>query len=120
MHALQQRKTALFLYLKYNRKGAVKHYRGHGRCLAATQRALGYPASRDDLGAWIDEYTPGQRYHNPNWRGPAKGYKEGLKIAVATVQKAGVADTKDVSSATGAWRGPCRVCMTLLYTCCRI
>ena len=37
----------------------------------------------------------GQRYRNPNWRGPAKGYDEGLKAAAA----------RDVSSAIGALEG---------------
>jgi transposase-like protein len=36
---------------------AVDHYLSHGRCAAATLRALGYP-SRETLGAWIEELCP--------------------------------------------------------------
>jgi len=39
---------------------AVEHYLNHGRCLAATRRALGYP-SRSTLSAWIDAHDPGAR-----------------------------------------------------------
>lgn len=39
---------------------AVAHYLNHGRCLAATGRALGYP-SRATLSAWIDEHDCGAR-----------------------------------------------------------
>lgn len=39
---------------------AVDHYLGHGRCIAATMKALGYPA-RGTLAAWIGELNPESR-----------------------------------------------------------
>lgn len=39
---------------------AVEHYLSHGRCLAATRRALGYPG-RATLSAWIDARDAGTR-----------------------------------------------------------
>lgn len=47
--------------LKYSlaqREKAVGHYLDHGRCIASTIKALGYPA-RDSLRAWIHELHPG-------------------------------------------------------------
>ena len=49
------------------KRRAVEHYLEHGRSLARTMRALGYPKSREVLGDWIDEIAPGQRkYRGPN------------------------------------------------------
>lgn len=45
---------------KYSRaqmENAVEHYLEHGRCIASTIKALGYPA-RDSLRAWIGELHP--------------------------------------------------------------
>jgi transposase-like protein len=39
------------------KKVAVDHYLSHGRCAAATLRALGYPG-RETLAAWIEELCP--------------------------------------------------------------
>jgi putative transposase len=39
---------------------AVEHYLEHGRCIAATIRALGYPG-RDSLAGWIQELHPEPR-----------------------------------------------------------
>ncbi|SFU20857.1 Transposase [Paraburkholderia aspalathi] len=44
-------------YSAEQKKVAVDHYLGHGRCAAATLRALGYP-SRGTLVAWIEELHP--------------------------------------------------------------
>ena len=41
-------------YSEAHKQRAVEHYRGHGRCIAATIKALGYP-SRSLLSAWILE-----------------------------------------------------------------
>ena len=43
------------------RQAAVDHYLDHGRSLARTMRAMGYPKSRGCLAGWIDELAPGQR-----------------------------------------------------------
>ena len=49
------------------RREAVEHYLSHGRRLARTMRALGYPKSREVLGDWIDEIAPGSaRRRGPN------------------------------------------------------
>lgn len=51
------------------RHRAVDHYLEHGRSLARTMRALGYPKSREYLCRWIDEIAPGRRkYRGPNPR----------------------------------------------------
>ena len=56
-------------YPEEMRRKAVEHYLSHGKRLSRTMRALGYPKSREMLGAWIDEIAPGQRrYRGPNPR----------------------------------------------------
>ncbi len=47
-------------YTAEQKRVAVDHFFEHGRCLARTMRALGYP-SRELLAAWIDELEPGRR-----------------------------------------------------------
>lgn len=47
-------------YTEDQKRAAVDHFFEHGRCLARTMRALGYP-SQELLGAWIDELEPGRR-----------------------------------------------------------
>ena len=47
-------------YTEEQRRAAVDHFFEHGRCLARTMRALGYP-SQELLAAWIDELEPGRR-----------------------------------------------------------
>jgi ABC-type uncharacterized transport system involved in gliding motility auxiliary subunit len=41
-------------YSDEQKKAAVDHYLSHGRCLAATVKALGYPVDVT-LAAWLDE-----------------------------------------------------------------
>ena len=54
-------------YTAEMKRRAVEHYLEHGKSLARTMRALGYPKSREVLGDWIDEIAPGQRkYRGPN------------------------------------------------------
>ena len=43
------------------RRAAVEHYLEHGKSLARTMRAMGYPKSREYLVKWIDELAPGRR-----------------------------------------------------------
>ena len=40
---------------------AVSHCLEHGKSLARTMRALGYPKGSDALRGWIDELAPGER-----------------------------------------------------------
>lgn len=47
------------------KQAAVEHCLEHGRGLARTMRALGYPKSRERLASWIDELAPGQRKSRP-------------------------------------------------------
>ncbi|AYM95790.1 IS3 family transposase [Acidovorax sp. 1608163] len=47
-------------YSQIQKEQAVKHYAEHGRCIASTVKALGYPC-RDLLRAWIDELDPDSR-----------------------------------------------------------
>ena len=47
-------------YSQIQKQQAVKHYAEHGRCIASTVKALGYPC-RDLLRAWIDELDPDSR-----------------------------------------------------------
>jgi putative transposase len=44
-------------YSHEQKKVAAQHYLDHGRCLAATLKALGYPC-RETLAAWVDELYP--------------------------------------------------------------
>lgn len=46
-------------YSDEQKRIAVEHCLENGRCLAWTNKALGYPG-REKLRAWIDEYQPGQ------------------------------------------------------------
>ena len=45
------------MYSQAQKDRAVEHFLGHGRCIAATIKALGYP-SRDSLSAWIEQLHP--------------------------------------------------------------
>lgn len=49
-------------YSQIQKQQAVEHYAAHGRCIASTVKALGYPC-RDLLRAWIDELDPESRQH---------------------------------------------------------
>ena len=48
-------------YTDEMRRAAVDYYLEHGRSLARTMRAMGYPRSREYLSKWIDELAPGRR-----------------------------------------------------------
>ena len=48
------------------RRRAAGHYLEHGKGLARTTGALGYPKSRERPSEWVDELAPGRRGH----RGP--------------------------------------------------
>ena len=47
-------------YSQADKERAVRHYLEHGRCIAATIRALGYP-SRSLLSEWLQELNPQKR-----------------------------------------------------------
>ena len=53
-------------YSDEEKRGAVDHCLEHGKSLARTIRAMGYP-SREVLANWVDELAPGQcKYRGPN------------------------------------------------------
>ena len=62
---------------------AVEHYLGHGHCMAATIRALGYPC-RDLLAAWIHEL-------HPEFRKRVTGRAQGVPRPAALKQAAVIA-----------------------------
>ena len=47
-------------YAEEQKRAAVDYYLGHGRSLARTMRAMGYP-SHEVLASWVDELAPGER-----------------------------------------------------------
>lgn len=55
-------------YSESLKRVAVDYCFEHGKCLARTRRALGYP-SKELLAAWIDELEPGRRKVNRTHRG---------------------------------------------------
>ncbi len=57
---LQERPCPKPKYSTEQKQRAVDHYLSHGRCLASTTRALGFPCV-EMLGKWIDELQPGMR-----------------------------------------------------------
>lgn len=89
-------------YTENQKRAAVDRFFGHGRCLARTMRALGYP-SQELLAAWIDELEPGRRPKRSSARrfsheakeqavvdlvarrGAAKAIADGLGIERATL-----------------------------------
>lgn len=97
-------------YTDTMKRAAVDHYLCHGRSLARTARALGYPKSRQLLGEWIDEYAPGQRKRRgpgPE-RGPVPLERKVQAVAeleARTGTAAEVAERNGVSRAAPcAWR----------------
>ena len=96
-------------YSDEEKQDAVDHYLEHGRSLARTIGAMGYPG-RETLAGWVDELAPGQRRRRgPN---PEKGVLPiGTKVqAVAELEARGgsaaeVAGRYGVSrTAPYAWR----------------
>src|SRR5471030_2228556 len=47
-------------YSDEQKRAATDHYLSHGRCLAATVKALGYPVDVT-LAAWLDERLPARK-----------------------------------------------------------
>lgn len=48
-------------YTDRQKRDAVDYFFDHGKCIARTIRALGYPRSKELLASWIDELEPGLR-----------------------------------------------------------
>ena len=85
---------------------AVEHYLEHGRCIASTIRALGYPV-RDSLTAWIQELCP-----EPKTRvvGKSQARAPALKLAAVIALCSRQASAAAVAHKLG-------VCRPTLYNC---
>jgi transposase InsO family protein/transposase-like protein len=83
-------------YTQAQRDIAVEHYREHGRCLAATIRALGYP-SRPLLSAWVQELEPeaGRRVVGRSLELPPAA-KQSAVIALCMREASGQSVAKEV------------------------
>ena len=79
-------------YTAEMKQRAVEHYLDHGRSLARTMRALGYPKSREVLGYWIDEMAPGQRkYRGPNPKTPPTPIERKVQVVAELEARTGPA-----------------------------
>lgn len=95
-------------YAEEQKRAAVDYYLGHGRSLARTMRAMGYP-SHEVLASWVDELAPGERKRRlgPCREPPSLGEKV---LVVAELEArdgtaAGVAGRHGVSRTSPyAWR----------------
>lgn len=90
-------------YSDEERQGAVDHYLEHGKSLARTIRAMGYP-SREVLANWVDELAPGQRkYRGSN---PKKGVLPiGTKVRAVAELEARSGSAAEVAGRYGVSRG---------------
>ncbi len=88
-------------YTEEQKRTVVDHFFEHGRCLARTIRAIGYP-SRELLAAWIDELEPGLRPKRLSTKRFSCETKEQAVIDLVTRQGAAtdIADTLGVERAT--------------------
>jgi len=68
-------------YSDEQKQAAVDHYLEHGRCLAGTVKALGYPCS-ETLNVWIEELHPEMRHQV---LGNAAGVQHSPKLKQAAV-----------------------------------
>lgn len=92
------------------RQAAVDYYLAHGKSLARTMRRMGYPASREYLCDWIDEFAPGQRkYRGPSPKAGPVPLAEKIQAVAELESRSGtaaeVAEKHGVSrTAPYAWR----------------
>lgn len=77
-------------YSKKQKRAAVRHYLGHGRCISRTVRALGYPCRRL-LSEWIDELAPGEHRKHISGRAYSEDEKRDAVIDLVS-RKASAAD----------------------------
>ena len=93
-------------YSDEEKRGAVDHCLEHGRSLARTIRAMGYP-SREVFANWVDELAPGQRkYRGPS---PKKSVLPiEMKVRAVAELEAGGGSAAEAAGRCGASRGaPC-------------
>lgn len=82
-------------YSESLKRVAVDHYFKHGKCLARTCRALGYP-SKELLAAWIDELEPGRRKVNRTHRGFGDDDKENAVVRLVTRKESAQSIADDI------------------------
>lgn len=87
-------------YTNEQKRAAVEHYFKHGRCVARTMRALGYPGSKELLSGWIDELAPDRRKTRPAAR--SFTYEQKRDAVVALESRNGSA--KEVAAQAGVTR----------------
>ena len=89
-------------YSQAQKDRAVEHYLGHGRCIAATIKSLGYP-SRASLSAWIELPHPQGRAYVAG-RGPelAPEAKQSAVIALCMRPASAHAVANDVGVSRGS------------------
>jgi transposase-like protein len=103
---IQDQHQRLRRYTAEQKKEAVEHYLEHGRCLARTMRALGYPC-QEILSNWCKELAPGQRKHSRIAVQFSQEQKQEAVIALCSRRSSAedVADTHGVTRATlYAWK----------------
>ena len=95
----QDHHRRLSRYTAEQKKAAVEHYLEHGRCLARTMRALGYPC-QEILSNWCKELAPGQRKHSRVAVQFSQAQKQEAVIALCSRR----GSAEDVADAHGATR----------------
>ncbi len=79
-------------YADGQRRTAVGHHLGHGKGLAGTMGALGYPKSREILGERVGGIAPGRRRHRgPNPRKDAVPIEKEVKVVAELEARTGPA-----------------------------
>ena len=107
-----ERKRRKPKYSDEEKQDAVDHYLEHGRSLARTIGAMGYPG-RETLAGWVDELAPGQRRRRgPN---PEKGALPiGTKVQAVAELEARGGSAAEVAGRYGVSRTAPYVCFATL------
>lgn len=98
------------MYSDGQARAAASHYLEHGKSLARTMRALGYPKSRMTLCKWIDELAPGERKRRgPNPKRDPVPIEERIRVVAELEARTGpaaeIAERHGVSrTAPYVWR----------------
>lgn len=80
------------MYSDRQARAAANHYLEHGKSLARTMRALGYPKSRMTLCKWIDELAPGERKkRGPNPKRDPVPIEERIRVDAELEARTGAA-----------------------------
>lgn len=91
-------------YSPEQKRLAVEHYLEHGRCIALTIKALGYPG-RASLHAWIQELRPEERKR-------VVGRSEGASPALKRAAVIALCTREESAQAIAQRLGVCRRCTT--------